>query len=189
MIALLRGNLFQKSQETLVLEVSGVGYELWCSQNSLQDFELQTELLAYVYTHVREDLIQLFGFSTELEKSVFLSLIKVNGVGPKMALAILSAAPVNALLSYIEQGDVKALSQLPKIGKKKAEQMILTLKGQLKFVQEEKALSSTHGEIKSALVNLGFKPADVDKVVTGMDPHMDLQAGIRQGLSVLGAQI
>ena len=191
MIAYLTGELLEVDHDAVILNVNGVGYELLCSQSSIFDFEEQKPVKAFVYTHVREDLIQLFGFATHLEKKVFLSLVKVNGIGPKMALGILSSTRLESLLDFIEQGDAKALSKLPKIGKKKAEQIILTLKGQLKFVETGSQVhhSEPSREMKSALVNLGFKPADVDRVIQDLDPKIGIQEGIRKALSVLGAQV
>jgi Holliday junction DNA helicase RuvA len=112
-----------------------------------------------------------------------------------MAINILSGASVDQLMTMIESEDVKALSKLPKVGKKTAEQMILALKGKLVIHETEgkkaasKAgpqLSLSQREISSALVNLGFRPVDVEKVVSQMPNHIDLQEGIRQGLSALG---
>lgn len=202
MIAQLRGNLVEVTAENAILDVHGVGYELFCSLNTLAEF--QTELLnsnsiakektVFVYTHVREDAFQLFGFAQAEEKHLFTTLLKVNGIGPKMALNILSGASAESIYSMIESEDVKALSKLPKVGKKTAEQMILTLKGKLVLnerTQSNKSSnklnqwSSAHKEIASALVNLGFRPQDVDKVIAGMPSDVDLQQGIRQGLSAL----
>jgi Holliday junction DNA helicase RuvA len=210
MIAQLKGFITEVTPESAVLDVGGVGYEIHCSLNTLA--ELQADLMGgtgatakasskavvvYTYTHVREDILQLFGFATKVEKQLFTTLLKVNGIGPKMAINILSGASVEQLFAMIEAEDVKALSKLPKVGKKTAEQMILTLKGKLVVhpVEDKKAtvsnfgknLSLSHREIASALVNLGFRPADVDTVISQMPKDIDLQEGIRQGLSALGS--
>ncbi len=215
MIAQLKGKLIEVTAETAVLDVAGVGYELQCSLNTLA--ELQTEMMGgtgatfrsdsrsasrlasrevtqvYTYTHVREDALQLFGFSSKTEKQLFTTLLKVNGIGPKMALNIVSGASVDQILMMIESEDVKALSKLPKVGKKTAEQMILTLKGKLVIQSSDakssvvlsKQLSLPHQEISSALINLGFRSQDVEKVVSQMAKGIDLQDGIRQGLAAL----
>jgi Holliday junction DNA helicase RuvA len=196
-IGFLRGKIIDRASETLILDVSGVGYELTCSLNTLDDFALTADVQIFVHTHVREDAINLFGFSSLLEKQMFLSLMKVNGVGPKMAVKILSSAPLPRLLEMIEAGDVKGLSTLPKVGKKTAEQLILTLRG--KLVLEDTAPSAVAGsvarkpkvkeEITSALVNLGFRLPEVEKVVAAIAPDLDLQQGIRQGLQALSGQL
>jgi Holliday junction DNA helicase RuvA len=207
MIAQLKGFITEVTPESAILDVNGVGYEVVCSLNTLA--ELQADLmggagattkpskpvLIQTYTHVREDILQLFGFASKTEKQLFTTLLKVNGIGPKMAINILSGASVDQLMTMIESEDVKALSKLPKVGKKTAEQMILALKGKLVIHETEgkkaasKAgpqLSLSQREISSALVNLGFRPVDVEKVVSQMPNHIDLQEGIRQGLSALG---
>ncbi|MCB0415180.1 MAG: Holliday junction branch migration protein RuvA [Bdellovibrionales bacterium] len=187
MIASLKGKVQSFLDEALILEVNQVGYELYCSQSSLSQFEGMEEVFCHVYTHVREDAIQLFGFSSLQEKKLFLSLIKVSGIGPKVALGILSATPVERILEFIDQGDVGALSKLPKIGKKKAEQIVLALKDKLKFVEEESLVSKSRpsDEIKSALIHLGFKAQEVEKVVSQLNPGLTLQEGVRQGLAAL----
>jgi Holliday junction DNA helicase RuvA len=215
MIAQLKGFIHEVTTEAAVLDVNGVGYELTCSLNTLA--ELQADLmsgagatakpskpvLVYTYTHVREDVLQLFGFATKTEKQLFTTLLKVNGIGPKMAINILSGGTVEHILAMIEAEDVKALSKLPKVGKKTAEQMVLTLKGKL-VIQEAsptkaaglgsaasafaKGLTPALRDISSALVNLGFRPQDVETVVSQMPKEIDLQEGIRQGLSALSSQ-
>ncbi len=193
MIARLTGNCETLSEDQVILDIQGVGYELYCSQNSIMDFEFKEGLVvAYVFTHVREDCFQLFGFSTISEKKLFLNLIKVNGVGPKMALGILSATSTQDLFNAIERQDVKFLSNLPKIGKKKAEQIILTLRGQLVLHEKDSEILSVQSnkkDITSALSHLGFSPIDVEQVVSRMPNDIDVQNGIREGLSQLGAQV
>jgi holliday junction DNA helicase RuvA len=206
MIAQLKGFILEVTPESAILDVNGVGYEVVCSLNTLA--ELQADLMGgagatakpskpvhvYTYTHVREDVLQLFGFATKIEKQLFTTLLKVNGIGPKMAINILSGASVEQIFSMIEAEDVKALSNLPMVVKKTAEQMVLTLKGKLvihettsqkKTAGSHKQLSIPHREIHSALVNLGFRPQDVDLVVSQLPKEVDLQEGIRQGLSAL----
>lgn len=201
MIGFLRGRVIENNEETLILDVGGVGYELTCSTNTLSDLVGRDEAKVWVHTHLREDALVLFGFSTPLEKKMFHSLIQVNGVGPKMAVKILSGASISHLVSMIDRGDVKGLSGLPKVGKKTAEQLILTLKGKLVLSEDEvpqgakakkagvvDSLGPIHTELVSALVNLGFRSQDVEKVVGGFPEDIDLQQGIRQGLQALAGQ-
>jgi len=198
MIARIQGDLVEVNEDNCILMCSGIGYELNCSLSTLADLmEKKGQIITLqVYTHVREDALQLFGFSAPLEKSMFLSLLKVNGIGPKSALNILGGATVNQILMMIESEDVKALSKLPKVGKKTAEQMILSLKGKLVLGQEEKAgkkaPNSVQSQVSSALINLGFRSVDVEKVVGSMDfvdpvagEKISLEEGIRQGLAAL----
>ncbi|MCB0390292.1 MAG: Holliday junction branch migration protein RuvA [Bdellovibrionales bacterium] len=191
MIAFLQGAPIEVSDEFAIINVRGVGYEVHCSLNTLEVIQQKDIVQLYIYTHVREDQFLLFGFLTKAEKSLFLSLIKVNGIGPKMATKILSAAKTEAILSMIDNGDVKGLTQLPKVGKKTAEQMVLSLKGKLVFAEDDEAIKKfvARDDIVSALVHLGFKLNDVDLVVSQMDPATDLQEGVRKGLVALTQQV
>jgi holliday junction DNA helicase RuvA len=186
MIGYLQGRPLKIEGDSLLLLVQGVGYDLLCSQSTLADAEGKSYLELWVHTHVREDALQLIGFSTALEKKIFLSLLKVNGVGPKSALGILSGARPEKICQWIEEADVKALSALPKIGKKTAEQIVLTLQGSLVRLTEIKIGGfQARPQIVSALVNLGFRLADVERVVDHMPAETDFSNGIRQGLSAL----
>lgn len=194
-IGFVRGRVIDLSPEGVIVDVNGVGYELQCSTNTLDACGLGEDVAFHVHTHVREDAISLFGFSTPFEKGLFLSLTKVTGVGPKLALKALSAGPLSRLVEMIEAGDVKGLSGLPKVGKKTAEQIVLALKG--KLVMDEVTARNTgtaarplgtRAEIVSALVNLGFRLPDVEKAVDELPPGTDLQAGVRQGLQALTGQ-
>lgn len=198
MIGFLSGTILERTEDGLLLDVSGVGYELTCSANTLGDVATSAEARLHVHTAVREDAITLYGFSTALEKRMFLSLLKVNGIGPKMASRILGAASLDQLTSMIEAGDVKALSSLPKVGKKTAEQVVLTLKGKLVMEPEQlkpgakskttsvaARFSGVRGEVLSALVNLGFRLQDAERVVGDLPEEIDVQNGVRQGLQAL----
>lgn len=196
MISSLRGKILDHDPEGgVTVDVNGVGYEVQCSTNSLDEIlsqiAVKPEVQLLIQTFVREDAISLFGFATATEKQMFTSLVKVNGVGPKMAIKILSGATLNQLAAMIESGDVKALSSLPKVGKKTAEQLVLTLKGKLVFSEDtpmRKAANKPRSEVVSALVNLGFRLQDVEKVVEDMPPDLDVQAGVRRGLAALSGQ-
>ena len=193
MIGYLKGNVLEVTPEVALLETAGVGYELTCSANTLAALQgcLGQTADVWVHTHVREDALQLFGFIGKLEKQLFLSLLKVNGVGPKSAINILSGTTQQELMSMIENEDVRALSKLPKVGKKTAEQMILTLKGKLVIAESPTSTPkavvarSTHKELSSALINLGFRSQDVEKVVTQIPAETDLDSGLRTALAAL----
>lgn len=187
MIGFLQGRPIPGEGDEWILLVQGVGYELHCSRNTLDDFEGKEFVEVWVHTHVREDALMLFGFSSTLEKQVFLSLLKVTGIGPKSALNILSASRLSELLRLIEEGDAKALSKLPKVGKKTAEQIILTLQGKLVRVDQPQApvKSAAREQIVTALLNLGFRLQEVEKVVEQLDPNVEVQEGLRQSLGAL----
>jgi Holliday junction DNA helicase RuvA len=187
MIGYIQGRPLRMGTDNMILLVQGVGYELSCSSQTLADLDGKSFVEVWVYTHVREDALQLFGFATELEKQMFLSLLKVNGIGPKSALNIVSGAPTKQILQWIEDSNVGALTKLPKVGKKSAEQIILTLQGKLVRANESGSSQRfiARSQIVSALVNLGFRIGDVEKVVDHMPPETDLEHGLRQGLSAL----
>ena len=187
MIGYLQGRPLRFTPDQMVLLVQGVGYELSCSTQTLQDLDGKPFVELWVHTHVREDALHLFGFSTEIERALFHSLLKVNGIGPKSALNILSGAPTHQILQWIDDANTAALAKLPKIGKKSAEQIVLTLQGKLVRAEGESSGQRfvARSQIVSALVNLGFRIGDVEKVVDQMSPNTDLEAGLRQGLSGL----
>ncbi|ASD63304.1 Holliday junction branch migration protein RuvA [Bdellovibrio bacteriovorus] len=191
MIGYLRGKIIEVMNDSALIDVSGVGYEIHASSNTLGDLQtlLGNDIIVWIHTHVREDALQLFGFHDKEEKNLFLSLLKVNGVGPKMALSILSGGRPAQIHEMIEAGNAKALSGLPKVGKKTAEQIILTLKGKLVSIEEggvvAKAKSVAHTQITSALLNLGYKSQLVDQFVSSLPADIAVEDGIRKGFQTL----
>ncbi len=170
MIATLRGNLLYKSPERLIVEVGGVGYEVFFPQTGQARLpDIGKEVFLYIYTAVREDALNLFGFIDQEEKEMFCLLVGVSGVGPKMALNILSHSTPSAIARAIAADDIPRLKQLPGIGKKTAERLCLELKDKIQFIPDEQALGlkATSPEIfddqrandaLSALINLGYSP-------------------------------
>lgn len=168
MISCLKGELFQKSQEKATLLVNGVGYEVFLSSDSIEKLpQLGEEVFLYTYTHVREDVLHLFGFADTDEKQMFLLLINVSGVGPKLALAILSGIRPADLARAIATKDVARLTGLSGVGKKTAERLCLDLKdkvgliaGTAEEIPDFGAASQVEGgkekDVISALVNLGY---------------------------------
>ncbi len=194
MIGFLEGVVFDLALDHFILNVNGVGYEISASAQTLSDLQvmLGQNLKVWIYSHVREDAFQLFGFLTKPEKEFFIQLLKVNGVGPKSALSVMSGARVSQIQDWIESSDAKALSSLPKVGKKTAEQIILTLQGKLVRVDSKSKpapVSETHRQISSALINLGFKNQNVEQFVTSLAMTVTLEEGVRQGLKKLTGQL
>jgi holliday junction DNA helicase RuvA len=187
MISLLSGQIVDVEEGIMTLLCRGVGYEVHCSSNTLQSVEDKKMAQLWIHTHVREDNISLFGFATKVEKKLFINLIKVNGIGPKLAIQILSGASLEHIINAIETKDIKQLTQLPRVGKKTAEQMVLTLKGVL--VTDNEPLQSMalnpHREILSALTHLGFRLPDVELVVSALPQDIDFEQGVRESLRQL----
>ena len=194
MIGFLDGTVFDASVDHFILSVNGVGYDILASAQTLADVHVMIgqNLKVWIHSHVREDALQLFGFLTKPEKEFFLNLLKVNGVGPKMALSIMSGARLNQIQDWIENSDAKALSSLPKVGKKTAEQIILSLQGKLVRIESKSKgttkINETQRQISSALVNLGFKNQIVDQFISSLENSITLEDGVRQGLQKLTGQ-
>ena len=189
MIGRIQGTLVEANQDTVLIDVQGIGYEVHPHVRAF--IELQSQIgeqtLLWIYTHVREDALQLFGFLTVEEKNLFLQLLKVNGVGPKLAQNILSGATSTEITDWIESGDAKALSKIPKVGKKTAEQIILTLQGKLVRIEApiKQQQSKIFKEIQFALTNLGFKTSVVEEFLSTLNEEIEVEEGIRLGLSQL----
>lgn len=132
MYAFITGIVEEKGENVVVLNCNGVGYEIFASTNTLNSLPQVGEVsTVYTYLHVREDAFSLFGFSSKEEKSLFLELITVSGIGAKSAIQLLSGTSLNGLLTAIITGDVKLISSIKGIGKKTAERIVLELKGKL----------------------------------------------------------
>ena len=175
MIASLTGRLAFKAPTYLVLDVHGVGYEVFIPLSTYYGLPSLSESISLsVHTHVREDAIQLFGFLTSQEKDAFVLLTSVSGVGPKLALSVLSALPVSNLVSAIQSGDVEKLTTVPGIGNKSASRLVLELKDKVEKLHPGLASASdsprqgqdaTFDDALSALVNLGYRPQDAKEAL------------------------
>jgi holliday junction DNA helicase RuvA len=199
MIAHLRGILLQKSTQAIVLDNAGVGYEIHVPLSTFYALpESGEEVRLHIYTHVREDILALFGFLTPVEKNLFLMLISVSGIGPKLALNILSGIGPQEFLQAVAGGDSPRLQSIPGVGRKTAERIVLELKekaqkslGEMR-VQELTAEPSPDKSVVedalSALVNLGYQPkvarAAVEKAGK-KDAGQSLEVLIREALRLL----
>ena len=163
MIALLRGRLAEKNPNRVIIDVQGVGYDLQVPLSTFYELgEPGADVVFRVHTHVREDTLALFGFATMLELQLFEQLIGVSGIGPRLALAVLSGIDPPDLVRAINQGDVGRLTGIPGVGKKTAERIGLELKDRLVtlVVEPEPGADGTstdlRGDLLSALVNIGY---------------------------------
>ncbi|MBW2700640.1 MAG: Holliday junction branch migration protein RuvA [Deltaproteobacteria bacterium] len=173
MIAMLRGQLVERGDDTVVVDVAGVGYLVSMSRISLEGLGAEgSDVALRIHTHVREDMIQLFGFLGEEEREAFESLIGLNGVGPKAAMGILSGIEPRELARAVCEEDLARLCLVPGIGKKKAERMVLELKEKLLGLARPSDSGGDDGgrvlkDLRSALSNLGFKTVEIERVVGG----------------------
>lgn len=177
MIGFLRGKLIQKTPPQLVLDVQGVGYEVEAPMTTFYDLPaLGQEVKLHTHLVVREDAHILFGFASETERMLFRTLIKVNGVGPKLALTILSGQSVVEFYRCVDDNDVKALVRLPGVGQKTAERLIIEMRGRLPALNDSGAEpgrdhtpaaagNSPKQEAITALCALGYKPQDAARMV------------------------
>lgn len=157
MIAHLRGRILQKDPARVVVDVQGVGYEVWVSLTTFTSLpEPGSEVSLDTHTHVREDVIALYGFATRQERRVFERLISISGIGPRLAVTILSGGSVEGLVGAIKRGDLARLTSIPGVGKKTAERIVVELRDKLQDVTEEAAKPTVEVDVLSALENLGY---------------------------------
>jgi holliday junction DNA helicase RuvA len=171
MIAHLRGTLLAKHPNQVVVETAGVGYEVNISVPTFSELPANgAEVALHIHTHVREDLIALYGFLRPAEKQLFEKLITVSGIGPKLAITILSGMAATELAGAIRGNDLARLTRIPGIGKKTAERMVLELRDKLPEVMGATspvvpAMNATEEDVLSALVNLGYQRPLAEKAL------------------------
>ena len=194
MIARLSGTLLDKSPPHLVIDVNGVGYEVEAPLGVFPDLpENGSQVAIVIHHHFSQDSQTLYGFASPGEREVFRTLLKVNGIGAKMALTILSGASAEELSRYVATADVAALTRMPGIGKKTAERIIMELRDKLGNIDASQVSGVPTGtsistdpvtEASHALAALGYKPAEVSRMVTAVaEVGMDAEEIIRKALS------
>jgi holliday junction DNA helicase RuvA len=198
MISFLRGRIHDKQPNTVTVDVGGVGYEVHVPLSTFYNLSEEGEEISLrVYTHVREDALQLYGFLTELERQLFERLIAISGIGPKLAIVVLSGMETRDLVSAVQRADVARLTTIPGIGKKTAERIVLELKDRLKQVAVSVAPGATptsspadqlRTDLLSALLNLGYHRQQaekaIDKTVTS-NPNASFEHAVRTALREL----
>jgi Holliday junction DNA helicase RuvA len=197
MIAWLSGRLRHKATDYLIIDVAGVGYQVAVPLSTYCTIpDDGTDVTLHIHTHVREDTLSLFGFLTEAEKDMFLLLLGVSGIGPKLALSILSSISVKDLAHTIHASDAARLCTIPGIGKKTAARMVLEMKDKMKLVVPEvpaplsvpAVVSDDSEDVIVALVNLGYKRSQADETVKKIRygrPGIAVEELIREALSML----
>ena len=174
MIGLLRGRIADKQPNTLLVDVQGVGYEVHVPLSTFYDAgDTGADITLRIYTHVREDALQLYGFLTELERQLFEKLIGISGIGPKLAIAVLSGMDPRELMTSVQRGDVARLTGIPGVGKKTSERIVLELRDRLAQlpggVPADSAPSTgadrLRSDLLSALQNLGYHRPQAEKAI------------------------
>jgi len=182
-ISRLRGTPVGRTLDGLVVDVGGVGYLLSATPSVLRRADGATELTVETYLHVREDALQLYGFADAAERSLFTQLLGVSGIGPKVALAVVSSAPAEELQRAIALKDSARFQAIPGIGKKTAERIVLELEGSI-----AESVPVVAGEAprelvaRDALVELGYSLVEAEQALAGVDPELPVEERVREAL-------
>ena len=200
MIALINGSLIYKSISHVIVEANGIGYQIFIPLTTFYELpDTNQKVTLHIHTHVRQDDISLFGFGTGEEKSVFELMISVSGIGPKLAMNILSGISAEELVRAVSHGNLERLVAIPGVGKKTAERMILELKDKVVKLSTYEAIYKDDGDIRvydsiiddvlSALVNLGYKSQRarevLDKIIKESPETLTLDILLKKALKIL----
>jgi len=184
-IARLRGKPVANTPEGLVLDVNGVGYLVHATPSAVRKGDSGDEISVETYLHVREDALQLYGFADRAERELFVQLLAVNGVGPKVALAIVSGSPAADLRRAIARGDAARFQAIPGIGKKTADRIVLELKEKLgSLADATEADDSRDADLvaRDALVELGWSLLDAERALADVDSALPAEERVRLAL-------
>ena len=183
MIARLRGKPVGRTADGLVLDVHGVGYLVAASSAALRKADGAAEVTVETYLHVREDALQLYGFADAGERELFVQLLSVNGVGPKVALAVVSGSPAADLRRAIALGDVARFQVIPGIGKKTAERIVMELRERVGTADAVPIGAGPDSlSARDALVELGYSILDAERALAGVDPELSVEEQVRLAL-------
>ncbi len=197
MIALLSGQLAFRSPEHIIVDVAGVGYRVQIPLSTFYSLPESGKVQLQIHTHVKEDAISLFGFFSSKEKDLFVLLISVSGVGPKLAITVLSHIPAEELALALSQGDIPRLVAIPGIGKKSAERLVLELQDKATAYAVSASITSPtqsvttidgyHTDALSALVNLGYKESLAKRALANVQlaPEASLEDILKAALQIL----
>ncbi len=187
MIGRLRGTPADRSSDGLLLDVNGVGYIVAATPGVLQRAESGAEITVDTFLHVREDTLQLYGFADAAERELFTQLLTVSGIGPKVALAVVSGSPSTELRRAILLEDHARFQAIPGIGKKTAERIVLELKDKVVFVGDAQGAPTgeeapTHLDARDALVELGYSVLEAEQRLADVDPELPAAERVRLAL-------
>ena len=180
MYAYLNGIIKDIESNYIVLDINGIGYLIYVANTYY--YQIENSYKVYTYTHIREDEFSLYGFKSKEELDLFLKLISVKGLGPKMALPILATGSIEGIMDAIDRENILYLKKFPKIGDKVARQIILDLKGKLAKTVTNNNINE---ELTEALLALGYKNNDIKKVVASIDSNLTIENQIKEALKLL----
>ena len=198
MIYQVIGNLIAKHKDFVVIEVSGIGFKITSTINTINTIKLEQKILLHTYLHVREDALDLYGFHSTLEREVFLLLIGISGIGPKLAITILSGILPDELKDKIISGDIASLTSIPGVGAKTAKRIIVELKDKFTKIEEDslgfsdKLNSKLYDDALNALLSLGYSSQRskqvLDHIANGKDDNkQNIETIIKTALKRLNA--
>lgn len=184
MYGYISGKIVEINSSYVIIDNHGIGYQIYVPNP--YGFMVDKEYVIYTYSNIREDEYTLYGFKTREEKELFLKLISVKGLGPKMALPMLATGSISLLEEAIETENINYLKKFPKIGDKVAKQVILDLKGKLNVINTGLFKREDHSkELSDALLGLGYKQADVKKVIGKVSSELPVEEQIKEALKLL----
>jgi Holliday junction DNA helicase RuvA len=181
MFSYIKGKVVENEKNYITIENNGIGYQIFVANPF--SFPINEEKIIYIYTHIREDEFSLYGFNSMEEKELFLRLINVKGLGPKMALPMLATGSVAGIIDAIDRENILYLTKFPKIGEKIARQIVLDLKGKLTVPGDTK----TDGleEVIEVLESLGYKNSDIKKILPKISPDLKVEEQVKEALKLL----
>lgn len=187
MIGLLKGQIHSKYKNSVILMVGGVGYAIALGETLASHLALNEEKILHIYTHVKEDALDLYGFENQEQKQLFEILLSISGIGPKTALAI-SDKGLRSITVAVKKSDVEFFTSIPRLGKKNAQKIIIELKSKLKdsedFSFEEESEETT--SLLNALVSMGFDKKEIQHILPMLEASDTLEEKIRRALKLLG---
>ncbi len=187
MISYLKGKIKIKNEDSIILEVGNIGYQIFISNSLLKKIQEGEEIELFTYLHFREDIIALYGFNDIKELYFFKQLNKVTGVGPKSALGILSGGKLDELKNSIVNGKTELLTKVSGIGRKTAERIILELKNKIKTSEIGKFKENNDDQLKRALSQLGYKNREIEEALNKIPDEIEgLEKRIKEALKFLG---
>ena len=182
MYAYLKGKVKIQTSNQIILDAMGIGYEI--NVANPYSYELDKEYLVYIYEHIKEDEYTLYGFKETVEKELFLKLIGVKGIGPRMALPMFATGSIKGIIDAIDRENILYLKKFPKIGEKVARQIILDLKGKIDIEGIEKEEDSLE-ELTEVLKGLGYKEKDFKGIITKIDTTIKIEDQVKEALKLL----
>lgn len=181
MFDVIEGKVIDIEVNYVCISTSGIGFKVFVPNP--YSFRLDEEVKVYLHNQIKEDEYSLYGFKSKEERNIFLKLINVKGLGPKIALPILAGSTVEGLMDAIERENVLYLEKFPKVGEKLARQIILDLKG--KLVSKENSSSGVNHELIEVLLSLGYKRPDINRIVKDVDGSLSIESQIKEALKLL----